>query len=179
MNSGSFPMSWLFASRYWSFNSSSEHSGLISFKMDQFDLLAVWGTADAHKCGVSFMLWTWAKLRFMLWTHSAQCCSLESELRSAVTGFVLFITLVWSPSSQGQDRQNVWAFPGRHVLFFNPSTKDDPDVDGSFSSPLLTQILWCGILRQMVGSRRKWREILQEILGGAVEYEENKELLSE
>ena len=31
----------------------------------------------------------------------------------------------------------------------------------------------------MVGSRRKWREILQEILGGAVEYEENKELLSE
>ena len=49
--SGSFPISWLFTSgsqRYWSFSfsisSSNEYSGLISFKIAWFDLLAVQGT---------------------------------------------------------------------------------------------------------------------------------------
>ena len=47
--SGSFPVSWLLASggqKYWSFsiNSSSEYSGLISFRMAGFDLLAFQGT---------------------------------------------------------------------------------------------------------------------------------------
>ena len=50
--SGSFPMNWLFASsgqsKYWSFSFtislSSEYSGLISFRMDWFDLLAIQGT---------------------------------------------------------------------------------------------------------------------------------------
>ena len=48
--SGSFPMSQLFAwsSQSWSFSfsisSSSEHPGLISFRMDWLDLLAVQGT---------------------------------------------------------------------------------------------------------------------------------------
>ena len=49
--SGSFPMSWLFNSswsKYWSFSfsisPSSEYLGLISFKIDWFDLLAVQGT---------------------------------------------------------------------------------------------------------------------------------------
>ena len=49
--SGSFPMSQLFASggqSYWSFsfniNPSNEYSGLISFRMDWLDLLAVQGT---------------------------------------------------------------------------------------------------------------------------------------
>ena len=49
--SGSFPMSQFFTSRgpkYWSFSfsisPSSEHSGLISFRMDWLDLLAVQGT---------------------------------------------------------------------------------------------------------------------------------------
>ena len=49
--SGSFPVSQLFAFRwlkYWSFSfnirPSSEYSGLISFRMDWFDLLAVQGT---------------------------------------------------------------------------------------------------------------------------------------
>ena len=47
----SFPVSWLFASggsKYWSFSFSisppSEYSGLVSFRMDWFDLLAVQGT---------------------------------------------------------------------------------------------------------------------------------------
>ena len=46
--SGSFPMSQFFASapKYWSFSISlfNEYSGLISFRMDWFDLLAVQGT---------------------------------------------------------------------------------------------------------------------------------------
>ena len=49
--SGSFPMSWLFASgsqSYWSFSfsisPSNEYSGLISLKIDWFDLLAAQGT---------------------------------------------------------------------------------------------------------------------------------------
>ena len=46
--SGSFPVSWLLASggqKYWSFsiNSSSEYSGLISFRMDWLDLFAAQG----------------------------------------------------------------------------------------------------------------------------------------
>ena len=44
----SFPMSQLFASKFWSFSFNishpSEHSGLISFRMDWLDLLAVQGT---------------------------------------------------------------------------------------------------------------------------------------
>ena len=50
--SGSFPMSWPFASgwpKYWSFSfsisPSNEYSGLISFRIDWFDLLAVQGTS--------------------------------------------------------------------------------------------------------------------------------------
>ena len=47
--SGSFPMSQFFTSpKYWSFSSSisssNEYSGLISFRIDWFDLLAVQGT---------------------------------------------------------------------------------------------------------------------------------------
>ena len=49
--SGSFPMSWLFASggqKCWNFsfsiNPSNEHSGLIFFRTDWLDLLAVKGT---------------------------------------------------------------------------------------------------------------------------------------
>ena len=82
------------------------------------------------------------------------------------------------PVLTGTGQTKCMSVPRQARSFFYPSTKDDSDMAGSFSSPLLTRILWCGILRQMVGSRRKWREILQEILGGAVEYEENEELLS-
>ena len=46
--SGSFPMSYLFISggKYWSFSISlsNEYSGLISFRIDWFDLLAIQGT---------------------------------------------------------------------------------------------------------------------------------------
>ena len=42
--SGSFPMSKFFASGGQSFSISPEYSGLISFKVDWFDLLAVQGT---------------------------------------------------------------------------------------------------------------------------------------
>ena len=48
--SGSFPMRQLFAS-YWNFSfnisPSNEYSGLISFRTDWFDLLAVQGTSEA------------------------------------------------------------------------------------------------------------------------------------
>ena len=52
--SESFPVSQLFASdgqKYWSFSNSmspsSEYSGLISFKIDWFDLFAVQGTPES------------------------------------------------------------------------------------------------------------------------------------
>ena len=50
--SGSFPMSWLTRwPKYWSFSfsisPSSEHSVLISFRIDLFDLLAVQGTLES------------------------------------------------------------------------------------------------------------------------------------
>ena len=67
--SGSFPISQLFVSRpkYWCFSISpfSEYSGLISFKIDWFDLLAVQGTleslqhsltASVLQCSVFFMV---------------------------------------------------------------------------------------------------------------------------
>ena len=51
---GSFPKSWLFASsdqKYWSFSlsisASNEYSGLISFKIGKFELLAVQGTQES------------------------------------------------------------------------------------------------------------------------------------
>ena len=51
--SGSFPMNQFFASwsKYWSFSfsisPSNEYSGLISFRIDWFDLLAVQGTQES------------------------------------------------------------------------------------------------------------------------------------
>ena len=65
--SRSFQMSQLFASggqKYWSFifsiNPSSEHSGLISFRMDWLDLLAVQGTLKSllqHHSSKASVLW--------------------------------------------------------------------------------------------------------------------------
>ena len=64
--SGSFPMSQFFAScgpTYWSFISispSSEYSGLISFRMDWLDLLAVQGTLKSplqHHSSKASVLW--------------------------------------------------------------------------------------------------------------------------
>ena len=65
--SGSFPMSQLFASggqKYWSFsfniNLSNEHPGLISFRMEWLDLLAVTGTLKSllqHHSSKASILW--------------------------------------------------------------------------------------------------------------------------
>ena len=70
--SGSFPMSQLFASggqKYWSFsfniNLSNEHPGLISFRMEWLDLLAVTGTLKSllqHHSSKASIFW-----------HSASC----------------------------------------------------------------------------------------------------------
>ena len=64
--SGSFPMSQLFCIRwpkYWSFSfsisPSNEYSGLISFRMDWFDLLAVQGLKSLlkHHSSTALILW--------------------------------------------------------------------------------------------------------------------------
>ena len=64
--SGSFPVRWLFISGegYWSFNfsisRSNEYSGLISFRIDWFDLLAVQGTLKSllqHHSSKASILW--------------------------------------------------------------------------------------------------------------------------
>ena len=65
--SGSFPMSWLFASGAqsigsfsFSINPSNEYSGLISFRIDWFDLLAVKGTLQSllqHHSSKASILW--------------------------------------------------------------------------------------------------------------------------
>ena len=76
---GSFPMSWLFASggqKYWSFSfcisPSSEYSGLISFRFDWFDLLAVQGTLKSllqhHSSKASILQrFLWAKSHICTW----------------------------------------------------------------------------------------------------------------
>ena len=65
--SGSFLMSWIFASggqEYWSFSFNispfNEYSGLISFRMDWLDLLAVQGTLNSllqHHSSKASILW--------------------------------------------------------------------------------------------------------------------------
>ena len=62
--SGSFPMSWFLASKYWSFSfhisPSSEYSGLISFRMGWLDCLAVQGTLKGllqHHSSKASVLW--------------------------------------------------------------------------------------------------------------------------
>ena len=61
--SGSFPMSWLFESgwpKYWSIRPSNEYSGLISFRMDWFYLLAVQETLKSllqHHSSKASILW--------------------------------------------------------------------------------------------------------------------------
>ena len=65
--SGSFPMSQLFASggqKYWSFSfsisPSNEHAGLISFRMDWLDLLAIQGTLKSllqHHSSKASIFW--------------------------------------------------------------------------------------------------------------------------
>ena len=66
-SSGSFPKSWLFAiswPKYWSFSFSissfNEYSGLISFRIDWFNLLAVQGTLKSplrHHSWKTSILW--------------------------------------------------------------------------------------------------------------------------
>ena len=62
--SGSFQMSQLFTSRYWSFtfniSPSNEHPGLVSFRMDWLDLLEVQGTLKSllqHHSSKASILW--------------------------------------------------------------------------------------------------------------------------
>ena len=58
-NKSALPIRW---PKYWSFSlsPSSEYSGLISFRMDWFDLLAVHGTLKSllqHHCSKASILW--------------------------------------------------------------------------------------------------------------------------
>ena len=65
--SGSFPMNrlfWIKWPKYWNFSfsisPSNEYSGLISFRIDWFDLLAVWGTLKSllqHRSSKASVLW--------------------------------------------------------------------------------------------------------------------------
>ena len=76
--SGSFPMSQFFASgdqNFWSFSfsfgPSNEYSGLMSFKMDRLDLLAVQGTLKSvlqHHSSKASILWRSAFFTVQLYT---------------------------------------------------------------------------------------------------------------
>ena len=60
--SGSFPVIHIRWTKYWSFSisPSNEHSGLISFRIDWFDLLAVQGTLKSllqHHSSKASILW--------------------------------------------------------------------------------------------------------------------------
>ena len=78
--SGSFPMSQLFASggqSYWSFSfnisPSNDHSGLISFRMDWLDLLAVQGTLKSllqHHSSKASIFWHSAFFTVQLSIHT-------------------------------------------------------------------------------------------------------------
>ena len=83
--SGSFPMSQLLASggqKYWSFSfsisPSSEHPGLISFRMDWLDLLAVQGLSGvfSNTTNIAAQKAQWMEktsFAFLLHFHSAAC----------------------------------------------------------------------------------------------------------
>ena len=72
--SESFPVNWLRSPKYWSFSfsisPSNEYSGLISFRMDWFDLLAVQGTLKSflqhHSLKVPIF---WYSAFFMVHSH--------------------------------------------------------------------------------------------------------------
>ena len=96
---GTFPMSWLFASKYWSFSISlsNEYSGLISLKIDWFYLLAVQGTFRSllqHHSLKSSTLWrsafftVWLSQQYVItgktialtiWTFVRKVMSLSSN----------------------------------------------------------------------------------------------------
>ena len=125
--SGSFPVSQLFASKYWSFSfsicPSSEYSGLISFRIDWFDLLAVQGTLKSllqHHSSKASILWcsaffmiqlsypymtTRKTIALTLWTFVGQVMSLLFNMLSRfVIAFLprskcLFISWLQSPSA--------------------------------------------------------------------------------
>ena len=84
--SGSFPMSWLFAlgwPKYWSFSfsisPSSEHSGLISFRIHWVDLIVVQGIlksplAPQFKASILSHIHTWPLEKS--WLYSIHCDNL-------------------------------------------------------------------------------------------------------
>ena len=116
---GPFPMCWLFTSasqKYWSFSisPSSEYSGLISFRIDWFDLLVVQGTLRSlpqHHSLKASILWYSVFFRVQLlhlymiigktialtiWTFTGKVMSLLFNMLSRfVTAFLP------SPSFQG------------------------------------------------------------------------------
>ena len=99
--SGTFPMSQLFAPKYWSFNVSispfSEYSGLISLKMDWLDLFAI--------------QWT---LRSLLQHHSS---------KASIFGCSAFFTIQLSQLNVTTGKTialTLWTFFGRVMfLLFN------------------------------------------------------------
>ena len=82
--SRSFPMSWLFhqvtklLEISFSFSPSNEYSGLISFRIDQFDLLAVQGTVKSllqhHSSKASIL---WSSVYTHIWLLAKLLTSLE------------------------------------------------------------------------------------------------------
>ena len=72
-NESALPIRW---PKYWSFSfsisPSNEYSGLISFRIDRFDLLAVQGTLKSllqHHSSKAPVLWYWPSL----WSNSHIC----------------------------------------------------------------------------------------------------------
>ena len=91
---GLFPMSWLFASCgkiNWSFSfsisPSNEYSGLISFKIDWFDLLAVQGTLKS--------LLQHHSLKASVLQHSAFMVQLSYRYVTTGKTIVLTMDLCW------------------------------------------------------------------------------------
>ena len=112
--SGSFSMSQLFALKYWSFrfsiSPSNEYSGLISFRIDLFDFLAVQGTLKSllqHHSLKTSILWhsaffmvqlshpymtTGKTIALTRWTFASKVMSLLFKMLSRfVTVFFFFL----------------------------------------------------------------------------------------
>ena len=104
--SGSFPVSQLFVSgghKYWSFgiSLSNEYSGLISFRIDWFDLLAVQGTLNSL-------------LQHYSWKASVLWCSASFMVKLSNPYITTAKTIALT----------IWAFVGKvmSLLFDMPST---------------------------------------------------------
>ena len=135
-SSGSFPMSWLFTSGGQSIEASNEYSGLISFRIDWFDLLDVQGTLKSllhHHSSNSSILWHSAFFMIQLsqrymttgktialtrWTLVGKVISLLFDMLSRLKVLLWFSSVQFSRSVVSDSLRHDCSMSGSSVRYF-------------------------------------------------------------